>query len=139
MSQGIHTSMSQIDEVTEDQRIRRGDTGLRILLSLFFAVIGGVLETVLWLIVFFQLIVALANQRPPSLRVREFANRILSYYYRLGRYLTYNESRVPFPFSDFPEAIEGDAWDPDETESQALGISRRESEPGLEDEEDDAY
>ena len=139
MSQGIYTSMSQIDEVTEDQRIRRGDTGLRILLSLLFALIGGVLETVLWLIVFFQLIVALATQRPPSLRVREFANRILSYYYRLGRYLTYNESRVPFPFSDFPEASEGDAWDPDETESQALGISRRESEPGLEDEEDDAY
>ena len=139
MSQGIYTSMSQIDEVTEDQRIRRGDTGLRILLSLFFAVIGGVLETVLWLIVFFLLIVALVPQRPPSLRVRERANRILSYYYRLGRYLTYNESRVPFPFSDFPEAIEGDAWDPDETESQALGISRRESEPGLEDEEDDAY
>ena len=139
MSQGIYTSMSQIDEVTEDQRIRRGDTGLRILLSLLFAVIGGVLETVLWLIVFFQMIVALVTQRPPSLRVREFANRILSYYYRLGRYLTYNESRVPFPFADFPEAIEGDAWDPDETESQALGISRRESEPGLEDEEDDAY
>jgi len=139
MSQGIYTSMSQIDEVTEDQRIRRGDTGLRILLSLLFALIGGVLETVLWLIVIFQLIVALATQRPPSPRVREFANRILSYYYRLGRYLTYNESRVPFPFSDFPDAIEGDAWDPDETESQALGISRRESEPDLEDEEDDAY
>jgi len=136
MSQGIYASMSQMDEVIEEERIRRSDTGLRILLSLLFGLIGGVVEALLWLIVVFQLIVALVTQRRPKPQLREFANRILSYYYRIGRYLTYNESRVPFPFSDFPSALEEDAWDPDETESKALGISRRESEPDFEDEEE---
>ena len=136
MSQGIYASMSQMDEVIEEERIRRSDTGLRILLSLLFGLIGGVVEALLWLIVVFQLIVALVTQRRPKPQLREFANRILSYYYRIGRYLTYNESRVPFPFSDFPPALEEDAWDPDETESKALGISRRESEPDFEDEEE---
>ena len=148
MSQGMHINMSQIDEPTEDEtgpppeedeRIRRGDTGLRIALSLLFVLVGSVLETVLGVIVIFQLIVALSTQRPPSLRVREFANRILSYYYKLGRYVTYNESRVPFPFSDFPEAIEGDHWDPEETESKALGMSRRERGADFEDDEEDPY
>ncbi len=148
MSQGMHINMSQIDEPREDEtgprpeedeRIPRGETGYRILLSLLFVLIGSVLETVLAVIVIFQLIVALSTQRPPSLRVREFANRILSYYYKLGRYVTYNESRVPFPFTDFPEAIEADAWNPHETESKALGISRREREDDFEDDEVDPY
>ncbi len=148
MSQGMHINMSQIDEPREDEtgprpeedeRIPRGETGLRILLTLLFGLIGSVLETVLGVIVIFQLIVALATQRPPSLRVREFANRIISYYYKLGRYVTYNESRVPFPFSDFPQAIEGDAWDPDDTESKALGISRRGLVSDFDDDEEDPY
>ena len=148
MSQGMHINMSQIDEPREDEtgpepdedeRIPRGETGFRILLSLLFVLIGSVLETVLGVIVIFQLIVALSTQRPPSVRVRELANRIISYYYKLGRYVTYNESRVPFPFTDFPEAIEADAWNPDETGSKALGISRRAPEGDFEDDEEDPY
>jgi len=107
------------------EEIPRVETGLRILLTLLFALIGSVLDTLIAVIVVFELIVALATQRPPSQRVRELANRALSYYYRLGRYITYNESRVPFPFDEFPEQIEPDAWDPDETESKALGIHSR--------------
>ncbi len=148
MSQGMHTTMSEIDEPREDEtgprpeedeRIPRRETGFRILLSLLFVLIGSVLETVLAVIVIFQLIAALGSQRPPSRRVRQFANRIISYYYKLGRYVTYNESRVPFPFSDFPEAIEADAWNPEETESGALGISRRAPEGDFEDDEEDPY
>ena len=146
MSQGMHINMSQIDEPREDETgprpeedelIPRGETGFRILLSVLFVLIGSVLETVLGVVVIFQLIVALSTQRPPSLRVREFANRIISYYYKLGRYVTYNESRVPFPFSDFPRALEPDRWIQDETESKALGIPAREFEP--DDEEEDPY
>jgi hypothetical protein len=68
------------------------------------------MRTVLALIVVFELLFTLITRRPPGTRVRELANRISTYYYRLLRYLTYNESRVPFPFSDFPEPLEPDAF-----------------------------
>ena len=118
MSQDLRMTMSTIqdpeDEAIaqpgEDERIPRRETGLRILLTILFVIIGSAIETLLAVIVIFELIVALGTQRPPSTRVREFANRIISYYYKLGRYVTYNESRVPFPFSDFPRALEPDRW-----------------------------
>ncbi len=55
---------------------------------------------------FFALAWTLVTKRPPSERLRHFANRTLSYQYRLFRYLTYNNSERPFPFSDFPPAVE---------------------------------
>jgi hypothetical protein len=113
-----------------DDEIPRGETGLRIALTLLFALIGSVLETVLAAIVVFELVATLITRRPPSPRVRELANRIISYYYELGRYLTYNQSRVPFPFSDFPEALEPDAFDLEDRESKALGVRLRERNEG---------
>lgn len=152
MSQGMQITMSRVDErredeldpnpelPEEDERIPRGETGLRILLSLLFVVVAGVLETVLGVVVVFQWIAALATERPPSPRVRDFANRTITYYYKLGRYLTYNESRVPFPFSDFPDALEEDGWNPDEIESKALGIeSRKRRRPDYEEDEEDFH
>jgi hypothetical protein len=90
----------------EEIQIERKETGIRILLSVLFWVIMEIVKTVLWLIVFFELALALINKRPPSERVRGFANRALSYHYRILRYLTYNESDWPFPFSDFPPEVE---------------------------------
>jgi len=37
--------------------------------------------------------------------VRRFANRVLSYFRRTGRYLSHNDSGPPFPFRDFPEEV----------------------------------
>jgi len=37
---------------------------------------------------------------------RTFANQVATYGYRVMRYLTLNENQRPFPFSDFPAAIE---------------------------------
>jgi hypothetical protein len=138
MSQDLRMTMSTLaepgaepraepeDEATplpgEDEHIPRRETGLRIVLTILFVIIGGLLETLLAGIVIFELIVALGTQRKPSARVRELANRVISYYYRVGRYVTYNDSRVPFPFSDFPEALEADGWVDGESESKALGI-----------------
>ena len=118
----------------EDDFVPRRETGLRILLTLLFLLVAGVIETVLIFVVLFELGAALVTQRPPSPRVRELANRIVSYYYKLGRYMTYNESRIPFPFTDFPDAVEPDGWRADETASRALGIP----EPDSEDYEDDS-
>ncbi len=114
------------DEAVEpgvDDFVPRGETGLRIGLTVLFVVVASVVETLLAVIVLFELISTLATERPPSPRIRDLANRIISYYYRVGRYLTYNESRVPFPFSDFPDPVEPDAFSTEDSESSALGIS----------------
>lgn len=86
--------------------IERKDTGIRMLLTLLFVFILHVVEAVLALTVLFSLAVALITKRPPGERVRDFANRTLSYLYHIVRYLTYNEQQTPFPFSDFPPAVE---------------------------------
>ena len=107
-----------------EREIDRKDTGIRILLTILFVLIVGVVESVLGLIILFALLWALITKQPPGLGVRALANRIITYYYRIGRYLTYNESRVPFPFSDFPEALEESCWTPEPRESESLGLAR---------------
>lgn len=91
---------------SEETPIERKETGIRVALSVLFWVILEVVKTALGILVLFQLIYTLITQKPPSDRVRNFANRALSYQYRLLRYLTYNEPGRPFPFSDFPPEVE---------------------------------
>ncbi len=99
-------------KVTEDVqsaaevKYTRSQTGLRILASLFFGiVIWSILEALVFLMVIFQIIHALIAQRPNS-RLIGFANHTIAYFYRVMRYLTFNEEAVPFPFSGFPAEIE---------------------------------
>ena len=117
-----------------EQEVDRADTGIRIALTLLFVLIAAMIESVLSVIVVFELLFTLVTKQAPSPRVRELANRIVAYYYRIGRYLTYNESRLPFPFTDFPRALEADAWDPEERESETLGLLERD---GPEDNDED--
>ncbi len=86
--------------------VPRGETGIRILLTILFALVASVLRTVVAVIVIFELLWALISGTAPNSRTREFANRVIAYYYRVLRYLTYNEDEVPFPFSPFPDSIE---------------------------------
>jgi hypothetical protein len=86
--------------------IDRVDTGIRILLTLVFFLIARVGEAVLVAVIVFELLFTLVTKQPPSLRVRQFANRVIAYLYRTARYLTYNEPRAPFPFQDFPPEVE---------------------------------
>jgi Domain of unknown function (DUF4389) len=90
----------------DETPIARTETGLRILLSLLFLLIVQVIQTVLGVVILFEVGAALVTKRAPSARVRQFANRTLSYLYHVVRYLTYNEPELPFPFSDFPPAVE---------------------------------
>ena len=103
-----------------DDEIPRKETAYRIGLTVLFAIIAGAIRTVLSLIVVFELLFTLVTRRPPGLRVRALANRITTYYYRVLRYLTYSESQVPFPFSDFPEPLEPDAFSAEEHDSKVL-------------------
>lgn len=131
--------------MTEDMRaesldlshetIERRDTGLRILLTLLFIVVAALIDSLLGVIVVFQLLWALITRRPPGQPVQDFANRVISYYYSLGRYLTYNDSRVPFPFSEFPQALQPSAWHGAERESDALGLSQWDEAEHSEDDE----
>ncbi|MGH0031610.1 MAG: DUF4389 domain-containing protein [Myxococcota bacterium] len=95
-----------LDELETDGEIERGETGVRILLTLLFTVVAAALEAVISVIVVFELAWALVTRRRPDPRVRDLANRVVAYYYRIGRYLTYNDDAPPFPFADFPEAVE---------------------------------
>jgi hypothetical protein len=107
-----------------DGEIPRLETAHRIGLTVLFAIVSSVLRTVLGAIVIFELLFALITRREPSWRVRELANQIIAYHYRLLRYLTYNESRVPFPFSDFPEPLEPDEFRPEDRDSGVLDADR---------------
>ncbi len=129
------TEDARMDEDTYlEHEVDRADTGIRIALTLLFVLIAAMIESVLSVIVVFELLWTLITKEAPSPRVRELANRIVGYYYRIGRYLTYNESRLPFPFTDFPRALEADAWDPEERESETLGLLERDG-PEDDDEE----
>ncbi len=90
----------------EEIAIERKETGIRILITLLFFVVTEILRWVLGAIVLFELGFALITQRLPSNRIRRFANQTVSYYFRILRYLTYNDSDRPFPFSDFPSEVE---------------------------------
>ncbi len=85
--------------------LERTETGIRILLTVLFAIVVNVRQTVVAVVVLFSLAFALIIRRPPGERVREFANRVISYWLHILRYLTYNEETQPFPFSDFPPEI----------------------------------
>jgi hypothetical protein len=107
-----------------DGEIPRSETGYRIALTVLFAIVAGAIRTALGMIVAFELLFTLITRRPPGLRVRAFANRITTYYYRLLRYLTYNESSAPFPFSDFPEPLEPDSFRAEDRDSEVLSGDR---------------
>lgn len=120
-----------LDDPDAEDELERGETGIRILLTLLFVLIATALETVLGVVIVFELLWALLTRQPPSSRVRDFANRVVGYYYRIGRYMTYNDARPPFPFADFPEPPEGDGWDASVRQSESLGIARGPDDPSI--------
>ena len=106
----------------EFTEIERGDTAVRLGLTLFFVLVNGVLNSILGVTVVFELLWALVAKLPPSPQVRSFANRLVAYQYRVRRYMTYNESVVPFPFGDFPDELEPGAFDPECSDSADIGL-----------------
>ncbi len=112
--------------MSERAPIDRADTAIRLVLSLLFLLIAGVVELVLRVLVAFSLIYAFVLAEPPSDTVRGFANRITAYLYRIYRYLTYNEARAPFPFAELEDPLEPSNWSRVTSESELLSRSRGE-------------
>ncbi|UCE87157.1 MAG: DUF4389 domain-containing protein [Deltaproteobacteria bacterium] len=102
----MRTESSRDFPELEGERIPRGDTGIRILLTLLFVLVWTVVESVLLIVVVFELGFALVTERAPGDRVRDFANRVVAYVYRIARYLTYNDEQAPFPFAEWPAEVE---------------------------------
>ena len=86
--------------------ITRGATGKRILFTILFILIVRVIESVLAIVIIFELAFSLIMQRAPSDRVVRLADRLVRYGYQIGQYLTYNKVQPPFPFDDFPNGDE---------------------------------
>lgn len=82
------------------------ETGTRLLFSVLFAIVTVALVAILGVMTAFALISSLVTRRAPSDYLRRFANQTVSYLYRVLRYVTYNDTVVPFPFSDFPPELE---------------------------------
>jgi len=85
--------------------VTRGQIAVRLLYTLLFAAIFCLLKSIILLITLFQyvyLFITLKHSEP----ARGFANKVVTYAYRVWRYITLNENRRPFPFTEFPEAIE---------------------------------
>ena len=79
--------------------------GIRLLYTILFLVILGIVLVIAKVVVVFQFIYFFSTRKPNE-PVRQFSNKISIYGYRIFRYITLNESQRPFPFTDFPPELE---------------------------------
>lgn len=131
MSSPTFADAPRIPELHIDPR----DTGIRILLTLLFTVVASVLDTLVGVLVAFSVLWALITRQPPHPRLRSLANRIITYEYRIHRYITYNDAEVPFPFSDLSSPLEAPTWDGESATAEAVGLTPR-RQPHRDDEPD---
>ena len=78
---------------------------IRLLFTLLFIPITAICNLLVILTTLFQfamLPITFKYSEP----VRVFANRVISYLYRVWRYISLNSSQKPFPFAEFPADIE---------------------------------
>ena len=86
--------------------VERSETLVRVLLTVLFIVLLRLAEAVILALAVFSLLYTLVTQREVAPRVRRLGNQVLSYLVSVIRYLTYNDDRVPFPFSDLPPELD---------------------------------
>ncbi len=85
--------------------VSRSQVLMRLLYSVLFLVILGIVFLIIKLSIAFQyvlLLITLKHSEP----VRRFANQLTAYGYRVMRYLTLNDNLRPFPFTEFPQEME---------------------------------
>ena len=85
--------------------VSRKQIGIRLLYTILFLVILGIVLIITKVLVVFQFIYFFSTRKPNE-SVRQFTNTISTYGYRLFRYTTLNESQRPFPFTNFPSELE---------------------------------
>jgi len=85
--------------------VSRHQIAIRLLYTILFLPIYGICNALVVLTTVFQFALLFITQQH-SEPVRTFANRVVSYAYRLWRYVSLNSSQRPFPFAEFPEDVE---------------------------------
>lgn len=83
----------------------RSQIGIRLLYTILFLPIYGICNALVVLTTVFQFALLFITQKH-SEPVRTFANRVISYAYRVWRYVSLNSSQRPFPFAEFPADLE---------------------------------
>jgi len=78
---------------------------IRLLFTLLYLIVFGIVHALINLATVFQYILLLITLSP-SEPVRHVSNQLAVYGYRVMRYLTLNDNQRPFPFSDFPQEME---------------------------------
>jgi len=83
-----------------NNNLKQVGTWKRIAFILIFAIIIGVVRTLLWVVVLLQIASALltgnANQN-----ILSFGQKLAAYTYHILLFLTFNTDEIPFPFSDW--------------------------------------
>ena len=99
------TPDSQIQTEKEQSVVSRKQISIRLLYTILFLVILGIVMVIVKITVIFQFIYFFSTRKPNEF-VRQFSNKISTYGYRIFRYITLNESHRPFPFTDLPPEME---------------------------------
>ena len=87
------------------ETLSRQQIAIRLLYTILFLPIYGICNALVVVATLFQfalLFITLKHSEP----LRAFANRVVTYAYRVWRYVSLNSSRRPFPFAEFPEDLE---------------------------------
>ncbi len=83
----------------------RGQIALRLFFTLLFIPIYGIANAIIVLTTLFQfasLLITMKHSEP----VRLFANKVVTFAYKVWRYVSLNDNLKPFPFREFPAEME---------------------------------
>jgi len=93
--------MQDVQETT----VSRKDILIRLLYTVLYLLVFEIIKLIIQIIVLFQYIYLFITLSHND-RLRNFSNKLCTYTYDLMRYLTLNKNQRPFPFNDFPPAME---------------------------------
>ena len=85
------------------QRLTAGDTWMRGLFIVIFAVIYSITDILLTAVVVFQFLATLFTGET-NVRLRAFGLSLAAFIYQIVAFMTFNSDEKPFPFGPWPEA-----------------------------------
>ncbi len=91
--------------VPEAAPVSRTQILIRLLFTVLYLIVFGIVHALINLATIFQYILLLITLKP-SEPVRRFSNQLAVYGYWVMRYLTLNDNARPFPFSEFPQEMD---------------------------------
>ncbi len=85
--------------------LARKNVAVRFVLMLFYSIIHFFVHIALLILSMLQFLVLFLTVRH-SEAIKTLSHRLVTYAYKLTRYITLNENEKPFPFHSFPEELE---------------------------------